>query len=136
MGARALPRRTRIAATPEAAATTPAALEDLDCWLFFFFFLSYERAVLRLSWRDLARCCRVSGPLSLRRVVPAVVLERSAARVMPGAFPTLPQVLPELRERFALWRTCWELLPAVTPAHTPGLSLAGSRISSVPSLRL
>lgn len=61
----------------------------LACF-FFFFFSSSERAVLRLSWRDLARCCRVTGRLSLRRVVPAVVPERPAAPGDAGGFPDPP----------------------------------------------
>ncbi|KAM7148585.1 uncharacterized protein WM277_012177 isoform 1-T5 [Molossus nigricans] len=94
------------------------------------FFLSSELAVLLLSRRDLARCCRAtdrfpSGAWYPRRCWTAARL--GLLRVMPGAFLSCPQVLPGLRARS---EACSELQPAATPALTPGPSLGGSGISS------
>lgn len=115
-GARALLRGPPTADAPAVAATTAAALGALPAG----FFLSSELAVLGVSRRDLARCCRATGPLPLRRAVPAAVLEPPAA---PGSSGWCRALSCPARRCFRscgrgapLGEACSaELLPAATP---------------------
>ncbi|XP_043442798.1 uncharacterized protein LOC125160712 [Prionailurus viverrinus] len=102
-----------------------------------FFFLSSELAVLGLRRRDLARCGRAASPQACGTRGGA----RAAGRpplpwVMPGAFPSGLQVLPEWPPRGAPRRG-----PLAAPARRDcrpspqARALGGGRISSVQLLR-